>query len=124
MLGTADDGARGRQRWRRQGMMADENAEGFAGKLSEEVADGVHLMVRDAAIAEGNGACRVDAEDGKLGIGDEGTLGWRDVMAETSERLKEPPRPIGERNDLIAWYFEYRCVDPIEGIARRRGLVS
>src|SRR6266849_3872210 len=39
MLGAADDGARGCQRRRSQWMIAEEDAEGYAGKLSEAVAD-------------------------------------------------------------------------------------
>src|SRR5260221_13173853 len=81
-LRAADDLAIRRQGRRHQGMVGDEGAEGTARDAVELIADIVHLMLRDAPVAQRRRARGIDAENGKLGIGEEWKLVRRDVAME------------------------------------------
>src|SRR6266849_1614832 len=119
MLGAADGPASGRERRRHQGMMSDERAKRLASHLSEEAADLVHLAMRDAAVAEGRGARRVDAEDGELGIAKERIVQRRDVVPETLERPERAPQGVVERDVVIAGNGDDRRLELVEEGARR-----
>src|SRR4051794_36931368 len=123
-LGATDDLALRCEGRRHQRMVRDENAEMVACELPEKAAYLVHLMMRDAAVAEGRRARCIDAENGKLGIGEEGVVLRRDVMAEALERPEDTPQRIVERHVVIARHHDDRGGDLIEEVARRGELVA
>src|SRR5882724_10463762 len=100
-LGAPDDPAVGGEERRHQRVMRDEDAELLARELAEKGTDLVHLVVRDAAIAEGCRARRVDAENGDLGIGEERVMLRRDVMPKALERPEDAAQRVIERHVVI-----------------------
>jgi hypothetical protein len=98
-------------------MVGNKRTEGCAWDAPELIANLVHLVLRDAPIAQSGRSRGVDAEYGKLGIGEEWKLMGRDVAMETIERPESPPQKVVERHVVIAGHRNDRRREPVEKFA-------